>query len=406
MIHSNKNGFTLIELLVVISIIAIISAFMVPNFRENEIGTKLIRVAQQVVQNIREAQNMSLSSKEYNGEVYEYYGVYFDKQNMPDSYYIFASNNSVYNSGEQIKTKQLGENIIIDSIKVGKSEKTSVDIAFNPPYSYVNINPPNSNKVIITLKIEDGACPGDCIYIEIDDNGWISVKRTPSEGGDDYVLCSGGAGSDDVDCGIIDCSGWYVQTGTESATNTEECYNKQSITSARCEGIEDCKDSNSSDCNGESNNQLQYSCGTCKYIKDTDCSGIDRGSCSNYSEGTFCGSGMECNGSGSCVLAVTCPGGAGTDDSDCGIIDCSSWYEQTGTQSADTTEYCYKLEHKALILQSIVIINKILLALVAKEWEIVKIQTVQIAMKSQTMQNSIVVEYVNILLILIAMALF
>jgi len=137
MIHSNKKGFTLIETLVVISIIIIISAFMVPNFRENETGTTLIRVAQQVVQDIREAQNMSLSSKEYNGNVYEYYGVYFDKQSLPSSYYIFASENSVYNSGEEIKTKQLEKNITIDSIKVG-SEKSSVDIAFNPPYSYMN----------------------------------------------------------------------------------------------------------------------------------------------------------------------------------------------------------------------------------------------------------------------------
>ena len=340
MIHSNKKGFTLIEMLVAISIIIIISAFMVPNFRENETGTTLIRVAQQVVQDIREAQNMSLSSKEYNGNVYEYYGVYFDKQSLPSSYYIFASENSVYNSGEEIKTKQLEKNITIDSIKVG-SEKSSVDIAFNPPYSYMNINPPSSNKVIITLKTENGVCPEDCIYVEIDDNGWISVKRTPSEGDEEDVLCSGGAGSDDVDCGTIGCSGWYVQSGVESATGTEECYNKQDITSARCEGIEDCKDSNSSDCIGESNNQLQYSCGTCQYIKSTNCSGIDRGSCSNYLEGTFCGSGMECDGSGSCVLAVTCSGGAGTDDSDCGIIDCSGWYEQTGTQGADTTEHCY-----------------------------------------------------------------
>ncbi len=345
--YSQKNGFTLVEVIVVTAVIGILAAVLIPNLRQGEENTRLIRVAQQIVQDIRDAQNMALSSTEVydacqEGEwaVCDYYGIYLDKQDHPSSYYIFGSNNASYNSGEEIKIKQIEENVIVYDISTGNK----ADITFNPPYSSVNFSP-SATSVTITLKTQEAGsdCPEDCVYIEIDNNGWISVKRTPGEEGGG-IICEDGDGSDDPDCGIIDCSGWYVQEGIESATTTEECYNKEDITSERCEGIGDCKDSNSSDCDEQPNDELQYSCGVCQYIDDSDCDGTTLGSCSNYSEGTDCGSGMECDGAGNCVESVVCPDGAGSDDEDCGIIDCSNWYEQTGTESATETEYCYNKE--------------------------------------------------------------
>ena len=114
------------------------------------------------------------------------------------------------------------------------------------------------------------------------------------------TICLDGAGSDDPDCGFIFCSGWYTQTGTESATDTEYCYNKTNITTNRCEGIGDCKDSNTSDCSSQSNNELQYSCGECQYINDSDCNGTTLGNCSNYPQGIPCSGGGECDGYGHC----------------------------------------------------------------------------------------------------------
>jgi len=116
--------------------------------------------------------------------------------------------------------------------------------------------------------------------------------------------CEGGAGTDDSDCGIIDCSSWYVKTGTKSSTSTQYCYNKKDITNNRCEGVEDCKDANTADCNGQGNDILKYSCGTCKYIDDSDCTGTNLASCSNYPQGTSCGSGKVCDGNGNCVTQV------------------------------------------------------------------------------------------------------
>ncbi|MFH1473660.1 MAG: NEW3 domain-containing protein, partial [Candidatus Aenigmatarchaeota archaeon] len=68
---------------------------------------------------------------------------------------------------------------------------------------------------------------------------------------------------DDTNCGTIDCSLWYVQTGTESVTGTEYCYNKYDITSNRCEAADSnsCKDDNTADCSPQGNDAVQYSCG-------------------------------------------------------------------------------------------------------------------------------------------------
>jgi len=326
-----QKGFTLVELLIVIAIIMILVAVMVPNLRRGEEGTRLARVAQQVIQDIRKVQNMSLSSKEFVERcpegVCEYYGVYFDEAN-PDSYIIFVSENAVYNSGEQIETKELEKNIIIADVSTGNK----TNIAFHPPYSNVEFNP-STSKVIITLKIEGGSCPDDCIYIAVNNNGWMGVGGTAGE-----LVCPDGAGSDDPACGIIDCDGlnYYFTEGDPSPTGTNYCKYRDydDITTNRCEGIGDCKDPNSSDCASYSDSTVA-TCGICKYAEGA-CS-----SCANYSEGTSCGADMECDGEGNCVEIVICPDGAGSDDDACGIIDCSLWYEQTGVESATDTEYCY-----------------------------------------------------------------
>ncbi|PLW79767.1 hypothetical protein C0585_06060 [Candidatus Woesearchaeota archaeon] len=113
---------------------------------------------------------------------------------------------------------------------------------------------------------------------------------------------------DDSNCGTIDCSLYYVQNGTESAITIETCYSKKDITSNRCEGIEDCKDPNTADCSIQSNDVPKYTCGDCKYISSTSCTETTLGSCSNYADGTDCGSGKICQ-SGSCVTPVNCVGG-------------------------------------------------------------------------------------------------
>lgn len=171
----------MVELLVVIAIIAIMSGVVAVNFRKGSEGSKLQRAAQQIVQDIRKAQNMALSSVEYEGEVHDYYGVHFDKRILPSgnpgphAYYIFVSNNILYNNDEEIgEAIELEKGIKIDSITTGNI----LDITFEPPYSYVEFNP-SVDDATITIKKEDGTCPQDCRYIKINDKGWMSIKTVP-----------------------------------------------------------------------------------------------------------------------------------------------------------------------------------------------------------------------------------
>jgi len=173
--HTRKGaGFTLIELLVVIAIVSITASIMVVNFRKGGETGNLQRTAQQIIQNIRKAQNMALSSVKHGGEIYDYYGAHFNQPSMPDSYYIFVSDNAVYNGGEEIGGAiELEKGIKIDSISTGNR----LDITFNPPYAFVEFNPADT-EATITIKKEGGACPQDCRYIIINDKGWMSIKTS------------------------------------------------------------------------------------------------------------------------------------------------------------------------------------------------------------------------------------
>jgi len=172
---NKKSGFSIIEFIVVIAIIGIISGFMVINFRKGEGANKLLRVGQRIVQGIRESQGMALSSSEQTGQIYDYYGVHFNKGSMPGSFYIFASSlNAVYDSGEQVKTINLEEGIVVDSL----SGVDQMDISFSSPYAIVVFNPAApSRNVSIIIKKQGTSCPSSsCRTITISDSGWININ--------------------------------------------------------------------------------------------------------------------------------------------------------------------------------------------------------------------------------------
>ncbi len=134
------------------------------------------------------------------------------------------------------------------------------------------------------------------------------------------------AAADDAACGVIDCGGWYAKVGLPSPTETETCYAHASISTSRCEGLGDCRDANSADCDGEPLGlSPQETCGTCRYMSG--CSGATPGSCSNYPPGTptagSCGAGVcerlwACDGTGAELCVPGLPTGA---DTDCDGVD-------------------------------------------------------------------------------------
>lgn len=112
--------------------------------------------------------------------------------------------------------------------------------------------------------------------------------------------CSGGTcsgtPSDDSACSVIDCGGYYQQTGTEGASTTETCWNKYDIASNRCASFGTCKNA-AAHCPSQPTKDPQYSCGSCTYINNAVCTGTTKGACSYYGVGTLCNQNYFCSNS-------------------------------------------------------------------------------------------------------------
>ena len=93
------------------------------------------------------------------------------------------------------------------------------------------------------------------------------------------------AADDDNACGTVECGGWYGIQGNAGVLSTETCHGHVDITTDRCEGVDDCKDDDTDDCDSQPlEAAIQESCGVCKYM--TGCSGTSPGVCANYPEDT------------------------------------------------------------------------------------------------------------------------
>jgi len=138
----NQGGFTLIELIVVISIIGMLSGFIVTGFN----GQRPVRnqkIAQnEMVTNIRKVQSYTLSSRNLpNGQAAQYYILKFDTA-QPTRYHIYGMYN-VKNPPIQmraVETVNLPQNIVLAnpiSIFTGSATTTSscVLIAFQLPFA-------------------------------------------------------------------------------------------------------------------------------------------------------------------------------------------------------------------------------------------------------------------------------
>jgi len=152
-IKKNK-GFTLIELIVSISIIGLMSGFLLLDYRTAGKKTVLHIQTQEFTADIRRAQNMALGSLDFNGVTpVGGWGFYIADANR---YYLFvdndpvgSANHGVYNVGDSIvETISLSEKIMF-------STGIGVSVVFLPPDPKVYINGINSGTVIITLQQTD-----------------------------------------------------------------------------------------------------------------------------------------------------------------------------------------------------------------------------------------------------------
>ena len=136
-----NKGFTLIELVVVIGIIVLLTALTLPNYRAGDKQLSLQRSVSKLSQDLRRAQEMAMSSREFIGAPPTFrggYGIYFNLS-QPGQYILFADldNENDYDTGEAVETLVLESKIIIDSL----SPSGPLTIVFIPPDPTIVFSP-------------------------------------------------------------------------------------------------------------------------------------------------------------------------------------------------------------------------------------------------------------------------
>lgn len=90
-IFLRKAGFTVIEVLVSLSIMTFIMSTVLFNYTEFNDNLALSAASEEIAIAVRQAQTYGLTVKEVSGGNFDSaYGVYFDFENDPTNYYIFA----------------------------------------------------------------------------------------------------------------------------------------------------------------------------------------------------------------------------------------------------------------------------------------------------------------------------
>ncbi|MFH1098526.1 MAG: type II secretion system protein [Candidatus Uhrbacteria bacterium] len=141
-----RQAFTLIELLVVIAIFAVLTTFLLANFRVGKERSALRDAATLIVSDIQRLQLLALSGDTRTPGAVAY-GIHFDAINHKSSYILFADQTSVgegnaamspngrYDFGEELPdgTVNLPTDVVIAAVDLSDSPSDSVDVLFRSP---------------------------------------------------------------------------------------------------------------------------------------------------------------------------------------------------------------------------------------------------------------------------------
>ncbi|PKL72412.1 hypothetical protein CVV26_01970 [Candidatus Kuenenbacteria bacterium HGW-Kuenenbacteria-1] len=179
----SSKGFSIIELIVVISIIGLMSTVMFANYRQGERNTALEYTAQEMAQDIRKAQNLSLAGAQLNGEFTYGYGIHFDKNNRTE-YFIYGDvgaqnkneNIPVYQYHNKEDEKIIPNPIVLPSNIEIKDMDVDIDIFFAPPDPVTYINGVFTAGTKIEIKICFITDNTKCKTIKVTTAGRVEVN--------------------------------------------------------------------------------------------------------------------------------------------------------------------------------------------------------------------------------------
>lgn len=144
-----SKGYTILELLVVVAIISLLTSITISNFPQARLQFSLSRVANQFEQDVRRAQQLSLSSSEFIDSANEVhpvkgYGIYINALNNTE-YIIYADSLDGEENNQQYDP---GLDYIVQTIDFSETEPgiiikdaSSVGVHFNPPNPITTFQP-------------------------------------------------------------------------------------------------------------------------------------------------------------------------------------------------------------------------------------------------------------------------
>ncbi len=170
--RKNGAGFTLVEILVAISIIFLLSAILIPGYGMARDQFSLLRSALKLAQDLRRAQEMATSAKEFEGKIPPGYGIYLERGGK--NYLLYADTNpqggnEKYDGGDTVvETIGLESKVYIKEVL-----PSSLSINFRGPAPITRISG-DANSVTITLALETD--PTKIQEIFVNKAGLIYVK--------------------------------------------------------------------------------------------------------------------------------------------------------------------------------------------------------------------------------------
>ncbi|MEK7078246.1 MAG: type II secretion system protein [Patescibacteria group bacterium] len=139
----NDRGFTLIEVIVVVAVMGFLSASILSSQKSSSARRQLGLDVQRAVQDLRNAQNLALSSQvsvDCSGKVVPY-GIVFNTA-LSDRYLLVAdcNQNNAYDSGDAIVQTVFFPESRINSLQAEGVGVGSLQIFFTPPLPAVFVN--------------------------------------------------------------------------------------------------------------------------------------------------------------------------------------------------------------------------------------------------------------------------
>lgn len=169
------KAFTLVESLVTMFIIIVLSLIVIPNYNSIKQQLALQHSTFKLAQDIRTAQEMAMSAKEFpacTNPNYKYgYGVYFQMAN-PQEYILFAdcNGNGSYNSGGDRMVG--GESVKFEQgIEINALSTNLLSVVFTPPDPTVKISGGSSLGEIILINNR-----GQTETVKVNEAGLINIE--------------------------------------------------------------------------------------------------------------------------------------------------------------------------------------------------------------------------------------